>query len=332
MASQSIRSTARSLWQNLAKDTLTLQTRPIPVVKPNSDEHLVRVHATALCARELLWPKLFPVPGKEEIIPGYDLAGTVVVAPSSSPFKEGDEVYARTNYIRPGCARDYTVTTAEELAIRPRGLTWPDTAVIPLSALTAWQALFDQAGFATPDNAEANRGKRLLVTAASGGVGLWVLQLANVAGLHIIASCGAENDQFVKDLGADEVVNYRTTKLTDWALSNAAGKVDVVIDCYGGETLADAWGTVKNGGSLISIVEPPEGKKPADSTAQDVRNFFFIMQPSGKQLAKITDLVNEGKCHGVLDSVYPLEEFEKAFERVGSRKAKGKVVLKLTDD
>ncbi|EEH20938.2 hypothetical protein PABG_03169 [Paracoccidioides brasiliensis Pb03] len=328
MANQSSVPTARSLWQDVEKDTLTLIQRPIPVVKPNSEEHLVRVHATALCARELLWPKLFPVPGKTEIIPGYDLAGTVVIAPESSPFEVGDQVYARTNYERPGCARDYTIAVTSEIAHRPTNLSWAESATIPLSALTAWQALFVQGGLGGPENA-ANKYKRVFITAASGGVGSWVVQLARIAGLRVCASCGSENVEFVRGLGADEVVDYRTTTLTDWAAADDKRKADLIIDCFGNETLKDAWGCVKDGGTLISIVQPPEEKKPANCTAKNVRNFFFIMEPNGTQLAKITDLVLQGKCHGVLDSTFELEEFENAFAKVDTRRAKGKVVLSV---
>ncbi|KAK2795313.1 hypothetical protein FQN51_000498 [Onygenales sp. PD_10] len=330
MSNNATPTTACSLWQDLEKDTLTLIQRPIPSPTPNSDQHLIRVHATALCARELLWPKLFPVPGKEEIIPGYDLAGTAVTAPESSPFEPGDQVYARTNYVRPGCARDYTIAETSELAKRPANLSWAESATIPLSALTAWQALFVQGKLGGLDN-EAIRGKKVFVTAASGGVGLWVVQLAKIAGLHVSASCGAENEEFVRGLGADEVVDYRKTSITAWAAEDQGRKMDLVIDCFGNDTLADAWGCVKDGGKIISIVQPPGEKKPEDCVANDVENLFCIMEPNGEQLEKVTELVVQGKCHGVLDSTYPLEEFEKVLARVGTRRAKGKVVLSIQE-
>ncbi|PGH02053.1 hypothetical protein GX51_04865 [Blastomyces parvus] len=328
MVDQLSKSTARSLWQDLEKDTLTLIQRPIPKPKPNSDEHLIRVHATALCAGELRWPKLFPIPGKEEIIPGYDLAGTVVNAPEGSPFAVENQVYARTNYVRPGCARDYTIALTSELAHRPSNLSWVESATIPLSALTAWQALFVQGGLGGPENT-ANQGKRIFITAASGGVGLWLVQLARIAGLHVCASCGSENEQFVRDLGANEVVDYKKTSITAWAAADEDRKVDLAIDCFGNETLGDVWGCVKDGGTLISIVQPPEEKKPANCTAKDVENFFFIMEPNGGQLSKVTELVLQGKCHGVLDSIFRLEDFEQAFAKVDTRRARGKVVLSM---
>ncbi|KAG5299535.1 alcohol dehydrogenase [Histoplasma capsulatum G186AR] len=328
MANQPSKSAVRSLWQDLEKDTLTLINRPIPEPKPNSDEHLIRVHATALCAGELSWPKSFPIQGKQEIIPGYDLAGTVVAAPETSPFAAGSQVYARTNYVRPGCARDYTIAVTSELALRPSNLSWAESATIPLSALTAWQALFVQGGLGGPENPE-NKGKRVFITAASGGVGLWVVQLARIAGLHVSVSCGSENEQFVRDLGANEVVDYKTMSITAWAAADENRKVDLVIDCFGNQTLKDAWGAVKDGGTLISIVQPPEERKPANCTAKNVKNFFFIMEPNGAQLAKVTELVLRGKCHGVLDSTFKLEEFEQAFAKVDTRRARGKVVLSV---
>jgi NADPH:quinone reductase-like Zn-dependent oxidoreductase len=124
------------------------------------------------------------------------------------------------------------------------------------------------------------------------------------------------------------VINYRTTDLAEWGRSaDGSNKVDLVIDCVGGKPLADTWWCVKNGGTIISIVRPPDQFKPADCDAADVRNFFFVMSPNGPQLQKITALIEEGKCRPVLDSTYALKDFERAFERVETGHARGKAVI-----
>ena len=202
---------------------------------------------------------------------------------------------------------------------------------MPLSAITAWQALFVHGGFTMGtglDEVEANKGKRVLVTAAAGGVGVWLVQLARIAGLEVVAQVGSEeNDRFVRELGAVETVNYRTTSLRDWAV---AGKlVDVVVDLVGGKTLEDAWFCVKDGGALVSIFEPPEERRSAELMGKDVRNLFFIMKPDGEQLGQISGLLSQGRCRPVVDSVWELEEYEKAFERLDGGHAKGKVVVKV---
>ena len=287
------------------------------------------MHAIALCNGELLWPRDFPPkdPSARELVPGYDVAGTVVEAPASSPFRPGDEVYARTNFAHTGCARDYTVAVTEELAHRPKRLSWVESAAVALSAQSAWQALFVQAGLDDVDSGLAG-GKRVLVTGASGGVGAWVVQLAKLAGADVIGTCGSSNLEMVQGLGANEVLDYRTTSLQDWA-QDPRKLVDIVIDCSGRKALEDAWWTVREGGVLISVVQPPEPVRPYGCSEKNVRNFFFIMQPNRAQLERITQLVDAGKCHPIVDSVWRFEDFEKAYERADGGKAVGKVVIDL---
>ena len=116
--------------------------------------------------------------------------------------------------------------------------------------------------------------------------------------------------------------------MKEWAQAKGK-KVDLVLDCVGKKTLEGAWWTVKDGGVLISINQPPEQARPADWNGKDVRNFFFIMAPDGASLKQISKLVEEGKCKPVLDSVWPLEKFEEAFKRLDSGHARGKVVIDL---
>jgi NADPH:quinone reductase-like Zn-dependent oxidoreductase len=167
----------------------------------------------------------------------------------------------------------------------------------------------------------------VLVTAASGGVGLWVVQLAKLAGCEVVGTCGPDNIEFVKSCGAVEVVNYRTTSLKSWVEEDESRMFDVVIDCVGRSSLEEAWWAVKDNGTLISIYQPPEQLKPKELEKKGVRNLFFIMTPNGEQLKKITGLWEEGKVRPAVDSVFKFENFEKAFERVASGHAKGKVVI-----
>ncbi|CAN6675137.1 hypothetical protein TRVA0_095S00144 [Trichomonascus vanleenenianus] len=304
----------------------------VPVVEPDSSDHLIRVHCVAPCSGELLWPKNHPPPGREGLvsIPCYDVAGTVVSAPKASRFKVGDEVYARTNYFRAtGCACDYIATPASEFARRPKKLSWVESTAIPLSSQTAWEALFIQSGigdFTSP----AWKGKRVLVTAVSGGVGAWVAQFASLAGAEVIGTCGPANVAYAKSMGAKEVINYRSQSLKDWAAGDDKKKVDLVIDCIGRKSLEDAWWVVRDNGMVISIYEPPEQARPADlEFKSSIKHLFFIMDPNGEQLEKITELVDQGKCRPTVDSVWPLEQFEHAFERLDSEHARGKIVFDM---
>ncbi|RDW65144.1 hypothetical protein BP5796_09836 [Coleophoma crateriformis] len=333
MSTYSLPTTMRALIQPDRNSThLKLVTLPVPQANLESDEHLIRVHTTALTNGELLWPKNFASIPEEpakanERIPSYDVAGTVITAPANSPFRPGDEVYARTSYFRRGCARDYTIGVTGELAKRPQRFSWPQSATVPMSAQTAWQALFIHAGL-KPEAGTGAQGKRVFVTAASGGVGTWVVQLARWAGAEVVGTCGPANVDYVKSLGAFEAIDYRSTNIKEWA-SDAGKKAEVVIDCIGDKSLADAWWVVKDGGVLISVYQPPEQMKPAATSGSGIRNLFFVMEADGDQLGKVTKLIDEGGFVTGLDKVFQLEHFQKALERLESGKTRGKVVLDL---
>jgi NADPH:quinone reductase-like Zn-dependent oxidoreductase len=185
-----------------------ISDHPTPNPDFASDEHLVRVHATAITNGELLWSRNFPLPAgsTKVLVPCNDIAGTVIAAPSSSPFEAGTEVYARSSYAHTGCAREYTILLGEEMAKRPQCLSWAEGATVPMSAETAWQALFVHAGLeARKGSAD---GKRVFVTAASGGAGVWMVQLAKWAGAEVIGTCSPANVEMVRWLGADAVLDY----------------------------------------------------------------------------------------------------------------------------
>lgn len=335
MAASPLPSSMRALFQPDPKvQRLTLKTFPLPIPDPSTDEHLIRVHAVVPCAGEMLWPEntedLGPKGGKERI-PCYDVAGTVVTAPvDGSPFPPGAEVYARTEFARTGMAREYAIVTTAELGLRPKNLEWDESAAVALSALTAWQALFDKGGLKAEKGAA--KGKRVLVTAASGGAGSWIVQLARWAGAEVVGTCGPDNTSFVKSLGADVAINYRQVSLKDWVSEDAGRKFDLIVDCVGRKTLEEAWWTVKTGGTVVSIYEPPEEKKPKELEVEGVKNIYFIVEANGSQLKKITELVEAGVCKPVVDSVWPFEKFEEAFARLDGGHARGKVVIDFQVD
>ncbi|KAL4944125.1 hypothetical protein BDV06DRAFT_233860 [Aspergillus oleicola] len=320
--------TMRAIVQPDPKSTdLILTTHPTPIPTSNTTEHLIRVHTVSPCSGELLWPANFPPPTSRTFIPCPDFAGTVVSAPEDSPFQPGTEVYTRANYFRNGAGSEYTISVTEELARRPRGLSWAESAAIPLSAMTAWQALFVHCRVGDMKNGEW-KGKRVLVTGASGGVGAWVVQLAKLAGASVVGTCGRDNVDFVKGIGCDEALDYRATDMKEW-VGSLEKKVDVVIDCVGRRTLADAWYAVKDGGIVLSIFQPPGEVRPEGCEANDVKDIFFVIEPNGEHLKAITRLVEEGKCRGFVDSVWPLEKFDEAFKRVYTGHARGKVVIEM---
>ncbi|KAF3912852.1 Zeta-crystallin [Arthrobotrys entomopaga] len=315
------------------KAEVILTTSPLPTLQSPND-HLIRVHATSPCAGELTWPTFAGEYFGDEIVPCYDLSGVVVEAPSDSPFPAGTEVWGRTAVSHPGNAREYTIAYTSELAVRPKSLDAIEAASVPLSAITAVQALFDRGGIAGFDagkaGRKANASKRILVIGASGGVGIWMLQLAREAGVGgIVAVCGTSSVELVKTLGATEIVDYKAQSLDQWVAQDEARKVDLVIDCRGGQSLAQSWNCVKDGGKLLSIVEPPEGRKPEGCQAKDITHYFFIMEPRGPDLANVGRLLAEGKMQMVVDSTFTLDEYKEAFRRLDSGSTKGKVMIKI---
>ncbi|KAH8202195.1 hypothetical protein TruAng_003670 [Truncatella angustata] len=320
-----------------ASHKLTLSEQPIPVPH-HPDDVLIRVQATSPCSGELDWALWAPdFVGDKVPIPGQDMAGTVVSAPESSKFSTGDEVYCRITANRPGAAAEYTLARVSELALKPKNQSWTEAAATPLSALTAYQALFVQGNLdveALKGEEKARRSngeKRVLITAAAGSVGSWAVQLAKLAGAGaIVAVNGTNNVEFVRRLGATEVVDYHKQNVAEWASQDIAERqVDLVVDCVGGQTLAHCWIAVKEDGRFISICGQPEESKPAGVEKKDVHALWFVMESLGKNLDMVTELIEDGRARPVIDSVVEFKDFEQAWEKVESRHARGKVVLKV---
>jgi NADPH:quinone reductase-like Zn-dependent oxidoreductase len=331
-----IPSTIRAVMQPDSETTdLILTEIPIQHAQDGTEEHLIKVYATSPCAGELYWAKNFPaMMAPDKIgVPCYDLSGVVESSPADSPFQPGTEIYARTMAGRTGNAREYTIAITSELARKPKNLTWGEAASIPLSALTAYQALFEHGSLKVGWKDESwrveNSKKRVLITAAAGGVGVWVVQLAKLAGVEdIVALVGPDNVDFIRGLGATEVINYKQQSLGEWAaLGNR--KVDLVVDMLGKNTLADAWTAVEEGGTLLSVSEPPENQRPLANVSKNVANSFFIMEPKGWQLDDLTELLEQQLIWPTVDSTYKLNDFKAAFAKVASGHARGKVIIEV---
>jgi len=317
--------------------TLELMTMPTPTADTSVGEHLIQVHATAPCKDELTWwatPNL-TLDANKEFVPCFDLAGVVVSGPADSAFQAGEAVFTRTSFARTGNAREYTIAVASEMAHKPEKLTWEEAASVPLSAFTAYQALFEHGGLAegalqgSVDAKAENAKKTVLITGAAGGAGCWVVQLAKGAGVReIVGVCGTSNTAFARELGATDVIDYRSSNVQEWAETNRA---DLIVDCVGGDTLTQCWLAVKDGGTLVSINMPPDVARPRYRCAQNVKSMFFIMEPRSAQLEMVGNLLEDGRCRAVVDSVYSLEDFQKAFDKVEGGHARGKVIIKVVD-
>lgn len=297
-------------------DHLVYEEAPMP--HPGPGEVLVRVAAAAILVNELRWEITYQTASGEQRplpIPGRDLSGAVAeVSDDVTGVAVGDAVYAMLGYGRDGAEAEYALALPSELAPRPRALDDVHAAAVPLSALTAWQALFI--------HARLSKGQRVLIHGASGGVGTYGVQFAHWAGARVLATTSARNADFLRDLGADVIIDYATTRFED-----VARDLDVVFDLVGGETLRRSWQVLRSGGVLVSVVSPPPSE-PAPRP--EVRFIYFIVAPSGEQLGQIADLLDAGQVRPIVDQVFPLTEARQAYDAGTHGHARGKIVLTIS--
>ncbi len=240
---------------------------------------------------------------------GHEVSGVIGArGPGVFDLAEGDAVFGMNDWFRESAQAEYCVARAAEVVHKPVTVDHVHAAVTPISALTAWQGLIDRAQVAA--------GQRVLVHGASGGVGIFTVQLARQRGAHVIGTCSAANADFVRQLGTDEVIDYRTRRFED-----VASQMDVVFDTVGVETLERSWQVLRPGGRLVTIAASAE-KSPDPR----VRSAFFIVEASRTQLEDIARLIDRGSLRVVVGAVFPLAEARRASTHKPER---GKTVLTI---
>jgi NADPH:quinone reductase-like Zn-dependent oxidoreductase len=320
-----------------------LQMREMP--EPGIGEHDVLVEVRAASVN-LLDAKIRDggfkriLPYRVPFVLGNDMAGRVVrVGPAVRSFAPGDEVYARPGTDTIGTFAELATVHEDDLALKPATLTMEESAALPLVALTAWQALVDRA--------DLQPGQKILVHAGSGGVGTIAIQLARHLGAHVATTTSTANTGWVKNLGADVVIDYKRDDF-----EKILRDYDMVLDSLGGQTLEKSLRVLKPGGIAIGIAGPPDpgfareiGTNPVVRLAtvllsartrlrarrRHVRYSFLFMKASGEQLRAIAALVDAGTIRPVLDRVFPFESTKDAMAYVESGRAKGKVVVTMAD-
>ncbi|TXR46508.1 NADP-dependent oxidoreductase [Phyllobacterium endophyticum] len=247
---------------------------------------------------------------------GSDLAGVVeMVGPNTRGFDAGDAVYGVTNPRFIGAYAEYAVASAAMIGHKPEGISDIVAASIPVIAVTARQALFDQA--------QLKAGQTVLIHGASGNVGRYAVQFARKAGLRVIATAGAEDIETVRSLGADEVVDYRNRRF-----ETEVTEADAVIDLVGGETQNRSFATLKPGGKLISAVSKPDQEL---AEKHSVTAAFFLVDVTTEQLAEISRLIESGHLKSNVGAVLPLSKAIEAHEMLEGKRShpKGKIVLEV---
>jgi NADPH:quinone reductase-like Zn-dependent oxidoreductase len=323
------------------KAALRLADMPEPAL--GADDVLVQIHAAGVNLLDSKIRdgefKLF-LPYRPPFVLGHDVAGIVVKAGSNvKRIKVGDEVYARPRDHRIGTFAEYIAINEDDVALKPKNLSMEEAASIPLVGLTAWQALVE-VGKVKP-------GQKVFIQAGSGGVGTFAIQLAKHLGAFVATTTSTKNVELVKGLGADVVIDYKTQDF-----EKILSGYDLVINSQDTKTLEKSLRVLKTGGHLISISGPPDPAfakelglnlflklvmrvlsrsvwKKAKSLG--VRYSFLFMRGQGQQLSEITSLVESGVIRPIVDKVFPFEKAGDALAYVETGRAKGKVVIAVTD-
>jgi NADPH:quinone reductase-like Zn-dependent oxidoreductase len=289
----------------------------LPDPQPGVGELLIRVRAAGVTPTELLWsPTTHTKNGgpRTRAVPGHEFSGIVAAAGKGADgFHVGNEIYGLNDWYADGATAEFCLTQPQNIALKPKSLTHELAASVPIGALTAWQGLFNRA--------KMQRGDRVLIHGAAGAVGLFAVQLANLHGAHVIATASARDAEFVKQLGADEVIAYKTTRFED-----QVHNVDIVFDAVGGDTLARSWAVLKSGGRMVTIAADGEA-----TTDQRVKDAFFIVEPNQRQLLEVAKLLDAGSLKAFVSAVVPLEDAAIAYSRaLPTQRGHGKVVLAVS--
>jgi len=296
-------------------DVLVIDNIPIP--KPGSHEILIKVYASSVNpvdwkiikgARKDKFPVNLP------LIPGWDVSGVVEKTGADvQDFKKGDEVYSRPDPTRDGAFAEYIVVKANQVSAKPKSIDHVHAAAVPLAGLTAWQGLFQFGKLQT--------GQKVLIHAASGGVGSFAVQFAKWKGAFVIGTTSKENMSFVINLGADEVIDYKNERFED-----KVSDVDLVLDTIGGETQQRSIKVIKPGGRLITTLKP-EFRDEANEKNIDMEGFTAQSYP--KDLKQIAALIDEGMVKPAVTRIMPFDQAREAEKLNSEGHTRGKIVIQV---
>lgn len=283
-----------------------------------ADSLMIQVHAASVnpvdnLIRAGYLKAMLPLP--MPYVVGNDVSGVVAaVGNDVTGFKEGDAVFARPQGMQSGTFAEFVGVKAADAAHKPKNLSHEQAASLPLVALTAWQALVSKG--------KLQSGQKVLIHGGSGGVGSIAIQLAKHLGATVATTTSTENLAMVRALGADTVIDYKTQKFED-----LVHDYDLVFDTMGGETRLRSFGVLKKGGQLVSIIYPEDASGTAEKLG--VKSEVFFMWPSGEQLAKIGQLVEQGVVKPLIDKTFSLDQAQQALDYSQTGHAKGKIVVKV---
>ena len=293
---------------------LLYEDAPVPSILP--DQVLIKVHSAGV--NPVDW-KIRAGFGRYRgafsfpLIPGWDVAGSIVsVGPMVRAFKPGDAVFARPEPKENGTYAQYVAVRGFELAPVPSTISMQEAAGIPLASQTAWMGVFEKGNL--------QKGQRILIHGASGGVGIFALQFAKLANAHVIATTSAKNAELVRSLGADEVIDYNGEDF-----SKKVSEIDLVFDTIGGDTQSRSWQVIRKGGKLVSTVGTDENA----AKQFGVHTESFALVSNGSRLQEIGALVDAGLVRVIIAKEFPLSEAKAAQDLIETGHVVGKIILRV---
>ena len=304
------------LYGSRGRETVVLEEIPTPQI--GAGEVLVRVHATAVTPGEIEWYPTLNTPDghpRSRQILSHEFSGMIEeMAPGVTGLEKGEAVYGLNDWFREGAAAEYCIATPAEIAPKPISVDHFHAAVVPISGLTAWQALFE--------HGKLEAGQKVLIHGGAGGVGSFAIQLAAWKGAFVVTTVSEPNAEFVRELGADQAIDYKKSKFEE-----IVNDADVVLDLVGGDTLMRSFKAIKKGGRVVTVATNAEAS--ADPV---VKEAFFIVETKREQLVELARLIDAGEIRPIISEVFPLEQADQAYFPEKKKVVRGKTVLRISGE
>lgn len=312
----------KTIVLNAPGDVNNLRLTDLPIPDIDTKQVLIRVKAISINPVDVktrAGKGIFPrIKDQNPIILGWDISGIVEAAGSEvKNFKPGDEVFGMINFPGHGKAyAEYVVASPDDLAIKPKNISFQEAAAATLAALTAFQALVT--------NAKLQAGNKVLISAAAGGVGHFSIQLAKHLGAYVIGTASAPNHELILSLGADEAIVYTGTELED-----KVKDLDFALDTIGGENAIRSLSLIKPGGTLISIPSGLDENVLEEARKRNITAYSFLVASNGDDMKAIADLLHNGTIKAHVSQVFSFDKMKEAHLQIESGRTVGKVVVEI---
>jgi NADPH:quinone reductase-like Zn-dependent oxidoreductase len=297
-----------------------MRFQELPIPNLGAADVLIEVHAAAVNPVDIAirngWLQE-RISYRFPLVLGWDVAGIVkAVGDQVCHFKIGDEVYSSPALSRNGSYAEFISVDERFVAKKPINSSFLEAASVPLVGITAYRGLVELA--------KVQQGQKVLILGGAGGVGTFAVQLAKSLGAYVVTTTSTKNMEFVKSLGADEVLDYTVTELDGYD-----GEMDIIFDTVGRKSFERSLGLVKEGGKMISIASFFTEEDKIFAKERDFSLEFFFSEPSGEILSIISNLIEGGTVKPVIGTIFALEDAPKAHELSETKHARGKIVLQV---